>query len=344
MNQRRAGLLIVQTLLGAALLAVWFRAVDLAAVGTILAQTRWPFVLLAAALGLLSGALRVFRFQILLRPIARVPYLELYQIGIAAALVNFLIPLRTGEATKSLLLRLRHRMPVAVTLPTVALDRSFDLFAVLVVGAAGALLGVPLDGRLSLVILVGGLLLLGFGGFVVLAIRWRSRLLAILAHFLPNRLGESIRAGIIATGEKFLSGFSTAGQGREAFTHMFLLSFTTVAVDAFSLYLLFLSLGPPTSVTVIVTGFALLSLTYLVPGAPGYLGSVEAFGSFIFTGLGIGTELAATVVVLNHALVSLMVVVLGSIVFWSLGLRPNTIVLSILRSEQRHRAQPIHGA
>jgi uncharacterized protein (TIRG00374 family) len=344
MTIRRTALLIAQTLLGAALLAAWLWFVDLEAIGRILGQARWPLVVLTAALWIGSGAMRALRWRTVIRPIARVPVLDLWLISLAANLVNFVVPLRTGEVARSLFLRQRRQVPFAASLPTVAVDRAFDLAALLALGAAGTLLGVRLDNRLSLVILAGGVLLLGFVAFVGLTIRGRPGLLTVLAHVLPRRLGDSLRGRIVETGEAFLLGFSTAAQRPRDLALMVLLSLVAIIVDATGLYLLFLSLAPPATFTVIVTGFALLTLTYLIPGAPGYIGSTEAFGSLFFTSLGIETELAASAVLLNHAVTSVAIVSLGGVALWALGLRPGSTLRSFLAGGGRASAQAQPGA
>jgi uncharacterized protein (TIRG00374 family) len=344
MTIRRLGLLIAQTLLGAALLAAWLWVVDLEAIGRILGQARWSLVVLTAALWIGSGAMRALRWRTVLRPIAWVPVLDLWLISLAANLVNFVIPLRTGEVARSLFLRQRHRVSFAASLPTVAVDRAFDLAALLALGAAGALLGVRLDNRLSLVILAGGVLLLAFVAFVGLTIRGRLGLLTVLTRILPRRLGDSLRGRIVETGEAFLLGFSAAAQRPRDLALMVLLSLVAIIVDATGLYLLFLSLAPPATFTVIVTGFALLTLTYLIPGAPGYIGSTEAFGSLFFTSLGIETELAASAVLLNHAVTSAAMVSLGGVALWALGLRPASTLRSFLAGGGRASAQAQPGA
>lgn len=333
MNRRRAGLLILQSLFGLTLLWIWVRAVDLSTVGTILSQARWPLVLLAATLGFSSSALRVLRWKILLRPIARVAYLDLYAIAASAALVNFLIPLRTGEATKGLLLKRRHRAAFAASLPTIAIDRGFDLLAVLALGTAGAVSGVQLDRRLSIIILLGGVLLLAMVGWVWLAVRGKGTMLAILTRVLPSRLGESVRVRIVGAGEAFLSGFSTAWQRPRDLALVLLLTLAAIAADVVYLYLLFFSLGPPAPVAVIATGFALLTLTWIVPAAPAYIGSTEAFGSLIFTGLGLGREVAASAILLNHAMITVTVTSVGVLGMAFLGLGPLARIRSaVLRS------------
>jgi uncharacterized membrane protein YbhN (UPF0104 family) len=89
---------------------------------------------------------------------------------------------------------------------------------------------------------------------------------------------------------------------------------------------LFQSLGANVPYAIVITGYALFALTFLVPGAPGYIGSMEAFGSLVFSALGVGVELAASAVVLFHALNALMLGVVGGLSMWVLGLRPISAV------------------
>lgn len=264
---------LIQLFFGIVLLFVWLRFIEWDLLLSYLRQVDLRFVGLMSILGMVGWIFRVLRFKIVLKPL----------------------------------------VVIAASLPTVMLDKAFDLAAVLALGAAGALLGVPLDDRLSLVILAGGALLLGFVAFVGVAIRGRSGLLTVLAEILPRRLGDSLRGRIVETGEAFLFGFSTAAQRPRDLALMVLLSLVAIIVDATGFYLVFLSLGPPATFAVIATGFALLTLTYVIPGAPGYIGSTEAFGSLVFTSLGIGTELAASAVLLNHALMSVVIVSLGGV-------------------------------
>jgi uncharacterized protein (TIRG00374 family) len=323
---RRAGLLIAQTLLGLALLVAWVMLVDLGEVGRTLSQARWIYVLLAVAIGFSSSVLRSQRWRLVLRPIASVPLLDLFLIIMVSSLVNFVIPLRTGEIARSLLLRQRHRVPMSASLPTIAVDRSFDLLAVLVVGIIGALSGIRLAGRLSTVLLAGGLLLLMFVVFVILAILSGDRLLSLANRLLPKRLASHLRDRILGIFEGLLVGFTAVGRQPKGLVQMIALSLLSTVLDGTLFSCLFLSLGANVPYAIVLTGYALFALTFLVPGAPGYVGSMEAFGSLVFSALGVGVELAASAVVLFHAWNVLMLGVAGGLAMWALGLRPVSAV------------------
>lgn len=322
LTRRQVGLLIAQTLLGAVLLWIWLRAVNLQAVGQILSQANGWLVLVAAGLLAGNGLLRAGRWRRVLRPIATLPLWELWMINAAASLINFIIPLRTTEIAKSLLLKYRRQVPVAASLPTVAIDRAFDLVAVLTLGSVGGLVGVHLSNRLSWVILAGGGLLMSFIILIGLTLWSRGSLLALLTRLLPKQLNATLRQRIITAGESFLRGLATAAQRPRDLALMLGLSLVAILNDALGLYLLFLALNLHVNFGVVATGFGLLTLSFIVPGAPGYIGSTEAFGLLIFVTLGIEKDLAAGVVLLNHALTSSLFVGLGLISWWALRLPP----------------------
>jgi len=318
----RVALLILQTLLGLALLAAWARAVDLREVGRTLGQARWTLVLLAAAIGLSGSLVRSVRWRMILRPVALVPLLDLWLISMASSLVNFVIPVRSGEVARGLLLKQRHKVSIATSLPTVAVDRSFDLLAVLMLVAAGALLGVRLEGELSAVLVVGGIVLLAFALFVILAIWARSYLMLVAERLMPRFIGPSLRQRLLGILEGLITGFTTIGRRPRDLASLLGLSMAAALIDASMFYYLFVSVGAVLPPAVVVTGYSLFVVTFLVPGAPGYVGSMEAFGSLIFGALGAGQALAASMVVLFHALNAIILGLSGGAAMWVLGFSP----------------------
>lgn len=321
---RRAWLILAQTLLGLGLLVAWAMIVDLEQVGRQLASARLPFVLAGGLLSLTTPFLRALRWRLVLRPLARVPQVDLWLIGLASSLVGFVVPIRSGELARSLLLKQRHGVSVAASLPTVVVDRSFDLLAVLLLGAAGALTGLSLAGSLRTVLYAGAVVFLAFLAFVVLAILSGPRVLGLVERLLPRQLSEGLQRRILGLLERFLSGFATVSRRPGALASLLLLSLAAAVIDAGVFYLMFLSLGASLAPLAVLTGYALFVVTFIVPGAPGYVGSMEAFGSLIFGALGAGQELAASMVVLFHGLNAVMLGITGGLAMWALGFSPAT--------------------
>jgi uncharacterized membrane protein YbhN (UPF0104 family) len=59
---------------------------------------------------------------------------------------------------------------------------------------------------------------------------------------------------------------------------------------------------------------------------------MEAFGSLVFSALGVGRELAASSVVLYHALNAVMLGILGGLAMWTLGVRPVSAVKDFIEA------------
>ncbi len=264
---------------------------------------------------------------------SRIPLLDTWLISAASNLLNFIVPLRTGELARGLLLKQCHSVAISAALPTVAVDRSFDLLAVFVLGSLGALSGVRLGARLSTVLLTGAFLFLAFAAFSALAILSRQCLLALADGLLPARLSDGLRPRLLGIFEGLLIGFEAVWRTRPSgLAAVLSLSLLAAVLDSGLFYLLFLGLGAAIPPAVVMTGYALFALTFLVPGAPGYVGSMEALGSLVFGTLGIGRDLAASGVVLFHSLNATTLVLMGAPAMRMLSVHPSSILRSIFRS------------
>ena len=314
---------MAQTLLGLALLGAWLWFVDLSAVGLVLSQANWVLVLVAAGFGFASTLIRVARWRLVLRPVARVPLLDLWLISLASSLVNFILPIRSGEVAKSLFLKQRHNISIAASLPTVAVDRSFDMLAVLTIGAVGILTGLRIQTSLTVVFVIGAGLFFGFATFVILAIFWQERLMRVAEWAVPRFIGKNLRNRLLGILSGILKGFTTIGRQPRSLMALITMSYIAALLDAGLFFLLFLSVGNPVPPIVALTGYAIFAITFLVPGGPGYIGSMEAFGSLVFGGaLGVPQAAAASVVLIFHALNALILGIFGGVAFWALGIRP----------------------
>ncbi|MFQ5924177.1 MAG: lysylphosphatidylglycerol synthase transmembrane domain-containing protein [Anaerolineales bacterium] len=334
MMRRRVWLAVAQTLLGVGLLAAWLWIIDLEAVAKTLQQARWGYVLFAAVLGMASSIVRAVRWRLVLKPIAPVPRLDVWLIGLASSLINFVIPIRSGEIARSFFLKQRDSVPISASLPTVAVDRSFDMLAMLTIGAVGILAGLRIQASLTVVFVLAGGLFLGFAIFVTLAIFWQKRLLRAAEWAVPRFIGENLRTRMLGILSGILIGFTAIGRQPRSLVPLITISFAAALLDAGLFFLLFLSVGNPVPPLVALTGYALFAITFLVPGGPGYIGSMEAFGSLVFGGaLGVPQAAAASVILIFHALTALILGIFGGIAIWALGFRPSSAFRSVVDAQ-----------
>jgi len=165
---------------------------------------------------------------------------------------------------------------------------------------------------------------------MILAIWARSRLMTVAERLMPQFLGRSLRQRLLGILEGLITGFTTIGRRPQDLLSLLGLSMGAALIDASMFYCLFVSLGAVLAPAIVVTGYSLFVVTFLVPGAPGYVGSFEAFGSLVFSALGVATGLAASAVLLSHALNVVIVGVTGGAAMWALGLRPAQAVRSFV--------------
>src|SRR5207253_6032935 len=81
---------------------------------------------------------------LLLRPLAPVGMVRAFAMNAAGGLLNYVMPIRTGDAARAWWLWRRHRIPAGSALATIVIDKACDLAAVAVFLAA--LEGVALTG------------------------------------------------------------------------------------------------------------------------------------------------------------------------------------------------------
>src|SRR5436305_1371725 len=101
----------LQTAFGLVLLGLWLRTASLSDVLTHARVHSWWAVLLMVSLFLLTSAIRARRWLLLLRPIAPVGMVRAFAMNAAGSLLNYVLPIRSGDAARTWLLWRRHRFP-----------------------------------------------------------------------------------------------------------------------------------------------------------------------------------------------------------------------------------------
>jgi glycosyltransferase 2 family protein len=298
------------TSLGGALLLLYFvRSVPVAALGGHLRpQHAEPLV---ALLGLVLAAqlVRAVRWRWLLAPLVDVALLDAFWINAASGFINYVVPIRAGEAARVVWLSRRHRVAPGTALGCLVIDHTFDLCGVIVVLGAGAVLGATAAARTPGM----ATLLLALGGAVaMLALiagsAWLGPGLA-RSRLVPARLSRRVTEHALA----FRSATAVArSPGRLAGLAAF--SAAAVLFDGLAFAMLLRSLGLAVSVVSAVVAQVTLLYAYVLPAAPGYLGSLEAAGTLILShGLGVGAGSAAGAMLVWHAAGAAIVLGVGAV-------------------------------
>ena len=305
---------------------------------------RWTLPALAALA--LTYVVRALRWQLMLRPVGRIPFSMAYHALIIGFMINCILPGRLGEMARPLIHKKNNGMAFTSTLATLAAERLLDL-ATLMVLLILALHGVSFatanpvsfgpytlgpDLLMDLVRKVAlGVLVLMLGLVVVGNDKARqqlinltrrlagtARILGPRGHALANRIAEDL---LIALLQRLADGVQYLKKPLNLLT-VLVLSFAVWLLNALSFYLV--ALGCPEmalNFDDILVMMVVLCLFIALPSVPGYWGLWEAAGVFALTYLGIAQEPAAGYTLFSHALQILPVIAAGWISCLLLGFR-----------------------
>ncbi len=309
--------LALQTAIGLVLLWLWLRTVSLTDVISHARVHSWAAVVAMIVLFLLTSVIRARRWLLLLRPLAPVGMVRAFAMNAAGGLLNYVLPIRSGDAARAWWLWRRHRVPAGSALATIVIDKACDLaavalvLAVLEVVALTGAIATP-SGLLGAAALALALLSAVLGTAVIgprIARSWVAR------RFLPARFASAIAGQAFAFRAGARGLWTLALAGRLAF-----LTILALVIDAFTFTLLFAAVGVSVPTLKAMAAYPALLLSFAIPAGPGYLGNLEVAGSLVLHGgLGLATPVAAGAIVLYHAITAGNALVLGLLSFLLVG-------------------------
>jgi len=217
--------------------------------------------------------IRAQRWQLLLRRMGEPPMSTLVAATNIGWMANFLLPLRAGEIIRPVLLSRKESLPLGGVLATIALERIFDMFTILLLfGLTAVLLPV------SETVQTWGFRLLGLALVVaggIAFVRWRSALALRLLDFVlspfPGKLAEPIRNFF----EGFLDALKILDSPR-AFLQLIAWSiFLWLVVSCiFGLGIMMFDLPAPFFIGQIVVT-VVVAVAVSAPSAPGFIGAFQ---------------------------------------------------------------------
>ena len=309
--------LVLQTAFGLALLWLWLRTVSLPEVVSHMHVTSWWPVPMMVLLSLVTSLIRARRWLLLLRPLAPVGMVRAFAMNGAGGLLNYVLPIRSGDAARAWWLWRRHRVPAGSALATIVIDKACDLAAVAavlagleVVALTGAVQAPR--GLLGAAALAAALLAAVLGTALAGPRIARSPL---ARRVLPTRVASGL------AGQAFAFRAGARGLWTPALAaRLAALTAVALVIDAFNFTLLFTAVGVPVPTWKAMAAYPALLLSFAVPAGPGYLGNLEVAGSLVLGGgLGLGAAVAAGAIVLYHAITAGYSLVIGTLSFLLVG-------------------------
>lgn len=307
----------LQSAFGLLLLWLWLRTVSLTDVINHARVHAWWAVVVMIALAFVTSLIRARRWLILLRPLAPVGMVRAFSMNAAGALLNYVLPIRSGDAARAWWLWRRHRIPAGSALATIVIDKACDLAAVAAVLAGlevVALTGVIKAPR-GLIGAAGLALVLLAGVFGTALLGPRLARSPLIRRVLPARFAAGL------AGQAF--AFRAGARGLwtpELAIRLGALTVLALVIDAFNFTLLFVAAGIDVPFLRAMAAYPAILLSFAVPAGPGYLGNLEVAGSLVLVGgLGLAPGVAAGAIVLYHGITAGFAAALGASSFFLLG-------------------------
>jgi uncharacterized protein (TIRG00374 family) len=312
-------------LIGIGLLFLVARFVNLPATIAILrANLATPqgviLALLAGVCFLTAWSTRGIRWKLFLNPVGKVSAFQaiaLYQVGV---FLNFLLPIRGGEVAKCFMLKRNADIPVSKSLPTVAMDKALDLMPALFIMAIVPFLGVQMDIKLWLVLWFVSGILISLLFFVLLSAWKRDSAIAFLQKMtglLPKSIGNKIEG--FATG--FVDSLLAGASQPRIFIPAIMLTIVAVLFDGLFAMLAFWTIGYHITFGIALFGYSVYNMFYILPTPPGQVGSNEAVGLLVFSGLlHIPATQVTAMFVFSHPWAAVLMCTTGLICLSALGL------------------------
>jgi uncharacterized protein (TIRG00374 family) len=326
-------------LVALALLIVFSRLISFGSVMQRLEHINIALALLCGAVFLGAFVVRALRWRYFLRPytVSVRDAILIYQVSI---FINWLLPVRGGEIVKAFLLRKRSEIPVSESLPTIGMDKLMDLLPSLVILVILPFMPFHLDGALwGLLLFVAGVFL-GCIAFLMVAV-WKRELALKLLYRMFALTPPIMRQKVEPFAERFLDALlRLAAQPRLL---LIAAGYTVVAVglDALFAWLGFLAIGAHVSYAVVLFGYTLYNLAYILPTPPGQIGSNEVIGLLVFAGIFHVSRLSvATMFVFTHPWTALLMIVAGLLSLSALGVGLRS-TLSLGKSETAETAPEV---
>ncbi|HUQ19770.1 MAG TPA: lysylphosphatidylglycerol synthase transmembrane domain-containing protein [Gemmatimonadaceae bacterium] len=312
-------------LLSIALLVWTLRDVSLGDVWSKLESSNLSLFLLSAVASTLIFPLRAIRWRIILDPVA--PGLSLGPLWRSIAIggmVNNLVPARAGEIARAYALTKETPVSFASALASLAVDRLFDMVALLGLGVvalldpafpsgarvAGRSLGDLAQGSVVLVVLLVGALYL-------LAI-FPSQLVRAFEIF-----ARRVSPAVEERGKNALLKFSAGLSVLKSPTRFALVLFWTVAhwlMNALAFWLGFRAVGIELGFMAALFLQMLIAVGVALPSAPGFFGVFEKLATVGLAIYGISATAATSWAIGFHILSFIPITVIGIYYFSRLGL------------------------
>lgn len=321
MTQKKLWSFFLGILISGAFLYVIFRNVQISELTAALKSANYWWLIPNLFFVILAMFQRAERWKHMLKPIIEMPYKKLLSATCIGFMANNVLPLRLGEFVRAYsLARNEKRLTKSASLATIFVERMvFDLLALLMILSVLVFLiptkfddRLKLGAALSLGIAIAGLL---FAIVILLKPEGTGRLIGRYLFFLPLRAKEYISSTIV----KFSRGLLFLKNWK----HILWVSGHTLFIWLFmgiSNIFVFYAFGFDLPIYVSYFLLIVVSISILIPSAPGFVGVYHAGAVWALTYFDVDSAEAISCALVLHAAQFVPITVMGFYYVWKEGL------------------------
>lgn len=301
----------INTLLGLLLIYVWSRFVNFPSLLQTLKTVNLGVIFIFIFLFVSSAVVKVCRFKYLLKK-EKLAFKDLLMLNFLSQFLSFVIPIRAGEVTKGVYLSSQYNLSFTKSLVWVFIDRFLDFWVTLIIIGIFLFIApnnIPLKLEQTIFIM-----LLAFSFFLILAMTSEplfKKLINLISKFLVFNKLKNLFQKICFN---IVEGFTVLRRPLHELIVIFSLTALAIFIDSLVWLSIYKSIGINISLAKSILGDTLSALTFIIPSAPGYVGSAEAALLAIFGGiLGMDNNLASAAIIIFHLLTILVILFFGLI-------------------------------
>lgn len=307
-----------------------------------IAEVRSELLLLAAGAYILGLLTRAVRWTYMVRCHQPLSWIHGYHVITIANMANFLFPVRLGEVLKLVIIRKTCGVAYCSSTAATIVEKLTLFLIVMVFIGMAPLAGYGFTGWSARIlpfwigILVAGALFLFLGdkglAWVKLLIErvlraggvGEGRLQVFFTNLLIKYAADTMRQCHISSYSDGLRFFWIA-----------LIGLLIIGLDGLANFLLLQSFGLPLTYFQAVIAACFFNMLFLLPSPPGQVGTAEMYPVLIYAvGLKMAASTVASAALVWHMLTMMILVVLGVISLYAVGLRVRSVLWMVPRERK----------
>jgi glycosyltransferase 2 family protein len=313
-SRLRSFQLVLGLLLSAAFLYLALRGINPALTWQQLKSVNPGLLVLAILIGSLSNLVRAARWKVLLGNSPPVRYRHLFSSMMVGYMANNVLPARMGELVRMQMLKRTSGISRSVSAATIVVERIVDALLLLsIVGAISVFLPLPDLLRRSASIAA---VTFATAGIVLLLLAFKGESAARQTGRIIGRISETLGHRAQQIVGRFAVGLAVFRNLRQALLVLLLtMAIWSLEATAVTLVMMSLNLNLPWLAALFL--LVVLSLSFILPAAPGGVGTYEFFVVAAMVPFGLDSSRAVGLAVILHAIMYFTSGIPGLACLWS---------------------------